>query len=76
MTELEWMDSFGDNLKDLMKKTGINQEELAYKTNISQSNISRYINRQNMPSVRAIVNLAYALNCSTDDLIDFFEPID
>lgn len=75
MTEAEWLDIFSDNLIDMLNEQGYSQEELAYETNLSQSTISKYINKKQMPSLKAIINIAYALDCSIDELIDFGEKI-
>lgn len=76
MSEMEWLEIFSGNLRDLMKETGSTQEELSEKTGIDQSTISRYLNKKRMPTVRAIVNLTYALNCNISDLIDFGDYIE
>jgi transcriptional regulator with XRE-family HTH domain len=76
MSELEWLNIFGNNLKAIMEQVRITQRELAEETGISESTISKYINKMQMPGVRAIVNMAYVLNCSTDDLIDFGDIIE
>lgn len=75
MTEAEWLDIFSDNLIDMLNEQGYSQEELAYETNLSQSTISKYINKKQMPSLKAIINIAYALDCNIDELIDFGEKI-
>lgn len=75
MTETEWLDIFSNNLIDVLNEQGYSQEELAYETNLSQSTISKYINKKQMPSLKAIINIAYTLDCSIDELIDFGEKI-
>ena len=75
MTEAEWLDIFSDNLIDMLNEQRYSQEELAYESNLSQSTISKYINKKQMPSLKAIINIAYALDCSIDELIDFGEKI-
>lgn len=76
MSELEWMDIFGDNLKSLLEEQWMSQQELADATGISKSTISRYINKQCMPSVAALVNIAYALNCEIDDILYFGDRLE
>lgn len=71
MTESEWLDIFGDNLVDMLTEAGMSQRDLADETGLSEATISYYINKRKMPGIKAIVNIAYALNCSIDDLIDF-----
>ncbi len=75
MSEIEWMDIFGDNLADMLKEKGMTQRELAEDAGLAESTISQYINKKKMPSVRAIVNLAYALCEDTDELIDFGDRV-
>ncbi len=76
MSEMEWMSIFRDNLVDIMDEKGYTQERLARKTGLTQATISKYINKKQMPSIKAIVNLAYALDCTTDELIEFGDTIE
>lgn len=76
MSEMEWISIFGDNLIDIMDEKGYTQEQLANETGLTQSTISKYINKKQMPSIKAVVNLAYALNCTTDELIEFGDAIE
>lgn len=75
MTEVEWLDMFSDNLVNMMNGVRISQRDLADATGLSEGTISNYIHRRQMPGVKAIVNIAYALDCSMDDLVDFGERI-
>lgn len=75
MSEIEWMNIFGDNLVDIMAERGYNQEQLADATGLTQATISKYINKKQIPSIKAIINLAYALDCTTDELIEFGDRI-
>lgn len=75
MSELEWMDIFGDNLVNMLEGARMTQRELADASGLSESSISNYIHKQRMPNIKAVVNLAYALDCSLDDLIDFGDRI-
>lgn len=75
MTELEWMDIFGDNLRDILKEYGMTQRQLAEETGLTESTISNYINKRKIPSMRAIVNIANALDISTDELINLDDRI-
>ncbi len=76
MSEMEWISIFGDNLIDIMDEKGYTQEQLANETGLTQSTISKYINKKQMPSIKAVVNLAYALDCTTDELIEFGDTIE
>ena len=76
MSEIDWLDIFGDNLIDMLKEARMSQRELADESGLSEATVSAYINKKKVPGLRAIVNMAYALNCSTDDLIDFGDIIE
>ena len=76
MSELEWMDIFGDNLRDALKDARMSQRELAEATGLHETTISRYIHKTLFPSLQAVINIAYALDMSLDELVDFGEPID
>lgn len=76
MTEAQWMSNFGSNLKIMLKDYGMTQTELAKDTGLSETTISRYIAGQMMPSAASLFNIAYALDCSLDDIADFGDKID
>lgn len=75
MTEAEWLDIFSKNLIEIMRDVGITQRELADETGLSEASISCYIRKIKMPGVRALVNIAYALDCSLNELMDFGDRI-
>lgn len=76
MTELEWLDIFGDNLSDILNETHITQKELAKKTGLSEASISYYINKKKMPGIKVLINISCALGCSLDDLMFFGDSIE
>lgn len=76
MTEIEWLDIFGDNLRDILLDVGMTQSELADELGIDKSLVSRYVNKQYIPNLKTIINMAYVLNCDVSELIDFGEPIE
>ena len=77
MSEVEWMDIFAANLQSLMDEERMSQNELARKTGISQGTISRYLNRQCMPSVPALVNIAHVFRgVEITDLLYFYKPME
>ena len=76
MSELEWIETFAGNLTEIIKESGYSQREVADMTGIMQSTISKYMNGKMMPSVKNIVNLAYALNCDIRELCDFGDFIE
>ena len=69
ISEVEFIDIFADNLRDIMKDVRINQRDLAYEANLTEATISRYLNKQRMPTLKSIVNICYVLGCNVDDLI-------
>ena len=73
---VEWIDIFGDNLKEFIADRGMTQTEVADAANISCSVLSEYLNKRKVPGIRAIVNLAYALDCDVNELVDFGDTID
>lgn len=75
MSEQEWLDIFGDNLKYLLEYKNITRQELAKITGLTEASISRYINKKLMPSVEAIINIADALDETYEDLIYFEDNI-
>lgn len=76
MTESQWMSNFGSNLKVMLRGYGMTQTELAKETGLTEATISRYISGQTMPSAASLFNIAYALDCSLDDIADFGDKID
>ena len=76
ITELEWMQNFGDNLKDILKEWGMSQKELSKESGLSEKTISRCVRGEFMPSVKTLINIGHALDCDVEDLIDFHERID
>lgn len=75
MSENEWMSEFANNLVDLMRETNVNQRELADRAGLSEGTVSKYIHKQQLPGVKALINMAYVLDCSLDDLMDFGDRI-
>lgn len=75
MTESEWLDIFSKNLIEMMDNVGMSQRDLAKETSLDESTISRYINKERIPTVKAIINISVALCCDIDDLIFFGDYI-
>lgn len=76
MSEQEWMNIFGDNLAKMISKAGYSQEEFAKEAGLSQSTVSKYINKQQLPGIKAIVKIAYVLDCDVTELADFEDIIE
>ena len=76
MSEVEWLNNFGDNLRSLIQEEGITQEQLAYEADLSQAAVSRYVNKERIPTIRAAINMAEVLRVSLDDLLYFGKTIE
>lgn len=76
MNEAQWLNMFGDNLASMLYEAKYTQRDLADMTGLSESTISFYIHKQKMPGIRAILKIAYALDCEVSELIDFGTPIE
>ena len=76
MSEVDFIDIFGDNLQDLMESRDMSQRELSKESGISNVTISRYIKKDRMPTAKSLVNLALALDCRLDDLIPTYDYVD
>lgn len=75
MTEKEWREHFAENLQSLMAEYGYSQRDLADEVGTSESAISRYLHAQQVPKGTILLNMAYALDCDLEDLIDFNERV-
>lgn len=75
MSEIEFIDIFSDNLRELMLEHNITQMELADKILVNRSTITRYLNKSTMPSIKALINLSIVFNCDIEDLIPTYDLI-
>lgn len=75
MSEQEFIDIFADNLRSLMYEVGISQNELAKEIGVDKSVISRYLNKQTMPSIKNFLNICYVLECDTRELFELYDLI-
>lgn len=75
MSEYEFMDIFGDNLRDSLIVARMSQNELARRSGISKITISRYVNKQRFPTLKNLINIAVALHCRLDDLVPAYDHI-
>lgn len=77
MSEVRWIDLFADRLGRLMMENNMSQRELSRLTGLSQGTISKYLNRQIMPSVHALINIAHVFpEAQIDDLLYFGDQIE
>lgn len=72
MTEQEWREEFAHRLRMIARKKGYYfQKEWADLIGISENTISRYRQSYRTPDAFTIYKLAKALDCTTDELINF-----
>ena len=76
MSEVELIDIFADNLRDLMSERGFSQRELERESGINHASISRYLKKERIPTVKALINLAFTLECDLDELVPTYDYID
>lgn len=75
MTELEWRRAFSDRLSIMMRRGNISRRGLARASGLTEVAIGYYLTARKTPNFKSIINLAYALCCTVEDLIDFGEDI-
>lgn len=75
MTQVEWRDRFRNRLNSILYERGISQNRLARDSGLSTSRINEYVSGKAIPTVFAVVNLAYALDTSPGELVDFGERV-
>ena len=75
MSEIEWMDIFGDNLRDILKEFNMTQIELADAAGVAEGAISNYINKRSIPSLRNAITISHALGVSMDELFYFEDKV-
>ena len=66
------MDTFIDNLKDLIDETGLSLRQLAKKSGVSAMQYSRYLNGS-IPTIDTTLKIAKYFNCSLDYLFGLSE---
>lgn len=75
MSELEWMDIFGDNLRDILIEQGYTQRDLADAIGVDKGTISRYINKERMPTVTNLINMSMELGIDLEEFAIFGDRI-
>lgn len=75
MSEVEFIDIFADNLRDIMQEVGITQSELADESGVSRATINRYLAKQRLPTLKALINICDVLDCDLDELIPTYDQI-
>lgn len=75
MTETGLAKGIGSNIKSALDEYGISQTELSELTGISKSTISKYVYGDIIPTLKNLINIAYALECDLTELVDADEKI-
>lgn len=70
-TDAEWQKEVGLRIWRKMDLANMTQRQLAERIGLPAPTISRYLNGLVMPSGRALLKIAHALECTVDELIDF-----
>lgn len=76
ISEVEFIDVFADNLRDIMNEVGISQRQLAKEAHITEATLSRYLTKQRMPTMRTFMNLCYVLDCEYSDLLPTYSLVE
>lgn len=63
------MKIFGERVKRILKETGRTQKQLAVALSVQTSTLCEWLNDHNEPPMQAIVDIACALETSTDYLL-------
>lgn len=71
MSEMEWIDIFGDNLRDILIEQGYSQEDFADAIGVSRVTVNKYLNKQQMPSLKSAINMSLELGITMDELFLF-----
>lgn len=75
MSEAEFMSIFADNLRDIMLEVGMSQNELADKIGINKGSVSRFLNKQIIPSLPTYINICTALGCNLEELVPTYDYV-
>lgn len=74
MRYMEFLDTFGSNLRERRKAIGISQEELADRSGLHRTVISDHERGRADPLLGSIVRLAEALDTTVSDLCEGVGP--
>ncbi len=61
--------AFGERFKELLAKSEYSQREIAQDIGVTESAISKYLSGERIPNGDILLNLATALNTTTDYLL-------
>ncbi len=63
------MNTFGENISELLKENRMTQRELAAKIGSTEMTVSRYARNERQPKAEVLSKIAQALNTTTDELL-------
>ncbi len=72
---MDILTNFAENLNDMLIERGINSKNLADALGMGNATITRYLNKERMPSIEYLVKIANYFNCSTDYLLGLEDEI-
>lgn len=75
MSEQQWLDIFGDNLRDILIEQGYTQRDLAEAIGVTESTISRYVRKERIPTIKNLVNMSMELGIDLEEFANFGERI-
>lgn len=67
--EMDYLERFSYLLNVAMREECMNATELARRSNCSKAAIHNYLNAKRMPTLKAVVNMALALNRDIYDIV-------
>lgn len=76
MDEKKWLQYFGDRLAEKMRDAGFTQDEFANRIGVAPSTVSKYVNKTQVPGLKALTNMSRVLGCTIDELIDCKDEIE
>lgn len=75
MNEMTFLRELGTNIDRTMRFRDMSQRELARRSGVDNCSVSRYISGDRMPTLKNIINIAVALDCSVEFLLPSYEHI-
>lgn len=75
MSEQQWLDIFGDNLRDILIEQGYTQRDLAEAIGVTESTISRYVRKERIPTIKNLINMSMELGIDLEEFANFGERI-
>lgn len=71
ITQEDWLEIFAAKVQVALIESHTSQRDLAIMSGLSEATISCYIHKTKMPGVKAILNIAHALDMTVEELIDY-----